>query len=217
MKDSGVEWLGEIPEHWQVLAIKRVATRIQTGSTPPTAQQEYYEDGSVPWFGPSSFGNNVILSTPIKLINEKAIADGVGRLFTKDSVMIVGIGATIGKVGYLDANASANQQITAITPHSKKASGRFLAYQLKGFEPILKGIAPVTTLPILDQQVIGGFFCALPTLKEQLDIAQFLEQALGKLDALTSKVTHSITLLQEHRTALISAAVTGKIDVREEV
>src|SRR5208282_5079043 len=61
MKDSGVEWLGQIPAHWECMAVKRRATRIQTGTTPPTAEPRYFEDGTVDWSGPGSFTEDLLL------------------------------------------------------------------------------------------------------------------------------------------------------------
>lgn len=217
MKDSGIEWLGEIPEHWVSCPIKRVSTSIQTGCTPPTAKERYYEDGTIPWYGPGSFGTNLILSDSAKFLNEIAVREGVARLFDVDSIMVVSIGATIGKVGYLVEPSSSNQQITAIKPNQKILHGKFLAYQLKHFEPVLRGIAPSTTLPIMNQQVVGYLPCAFPPLEEQYNIVAFLDRETHRIKVLLSKVKESIEKLQEYRTALISAAVTGKIDVRKEV
>lgn len=217
MKDSGVEWLREIPEHWAIHSIKRVSTRIQTGCTPPTAEERYYELGTIPWYGPGSFGTNLILSEPTKLLNEDSVREGAARIFAEDSVMVVTIGATIGKVGYLASPASSNQQITAISPNQNEVSGKFLAYQLKRLEPVLRGIAPSTTLPIIDQQELGSLPCALPSLDEQKRIVQYIDLQSQKIDRMVETIRKSIDLLREYRTALISAAVTGKIDVREEV
>lgn len=217
MKDSGIEWLGKIPAHWESFDIKRVVIRVQTGCTPPTTEQRYYENGTVPWYGPGSFGEHVVLSEPVKLLNESAVRDGAARLFAADSVMIVSIGATIGKVGYLVTAASSNQQITAVIPNPKKASGKFLAYQLKRLEPVLRGIAPSTTLPIMDQQEVGVLPCALPSLQEQKRIVEYLDAQTVKIEAMVSRIQYSIDLLREYRTALISAAVTGKIDVQDSI
>ena len=216
MKDSGIDWLGEVPAHWTTCPIKRVSTLIQTGSTPPTARQEYYADGTVPWYGPGSFGANLVLREPVKLLSDAALQDGVARLFSAESILVVSIGATIGKVGYLEAPASCNQQITAVTPNPEKALGKFLAYQLKHLEPVLREIAPSSTLRILDQQKIGYLPCALPPLTEQRGIAAFLDGETRKIDVIIERVNLSIDRLREYRAALISAAVTGKIDVSQE-
>jgi len=217
MRDSGIDWLGDVPEHWEVKRLKRVSKRIQTGCTPPTAQEYYYEDGTISWYGPGNFGDDLILGEASKLINESAIKDGVARLFEAGSTMIVAIGATIGKVGYIDKPATSNQQITAVAPNIAKVSGKFLAYQLKRLEQVLKGIAPNTTLPIMDQQKIGCLVIAIPPISEQQAITDFLDRETSKIDGLIAKVTEAIEKLKEYRTALISAAVTGKIDLRQEV
>ena len=217
MKNSGVDWLGKVPKHWELKRLKRVSKRIQTGCTPPTAQEYYYENGTISWYGPGNFGDDLILGEASKLINESAIKDGVARLFEAGSTMIVAIGATIGKVGYIDKPASSNQQITAVAPNIAKVLGKFLAYQLKRLEQVLKGIAPNTTLPIMDQQKIGCLVVAIPPISEQQAIADFLDRETAKIDALIAKVAEAIEKLKEYRTALISAAVTGKIDVREKI
>jgi type I restriction enzyme S subunit len=65
LKPSDIDWIGEIPEHWSVSLLRRVADRIQTGGTPPTTQTEYYEDGTVSWFGPGSFNHQLVLTEPV--------------------------------------------------------------------------------------------------------------------------------------------------------
>ncbi len=121
---------------------------------------------------------------------------------------------TIGKVGYIQHDASSNQQITALTFDREQIVSKFAAYQLKRLEPVLRGIAPTTTLPILDQSDIGYLPLTVPTLSEQRSIVDHIEQQTAKLDALMAKVRAAIERLQEYRTTLISAAVTGQIDVR---
>jgi type I restriction enzyme S subunit len=217
MKDSGVEWLGEIPAHWEVLALKRRAKRIQTGTTPPTSETTYYEDGVVAWYGPGSFADELPLQAPTKFIAESAVRDGVARVFESGTAVIVTIGATIGKVAFMERAGSCNQQITGVTFDRQRVDARYGAYQLKRLEPVLRGIAPNTTLPILDQEEVGYLPFAIPPDVEQRAIAAFLDHETARIDALIAKVHDAIDRLKELRTALISAAVTGKIDVREEV
>ena len=214
-KPSAVEWLGDIPEHWEVKQVRRIASRVQTGNTPPTSEERYYEDGTVLWFGPSSFDERIILERPVKLINKIAVEDGSARLFKAGTVMIVGIGATIGKVSSIGSDASCNQQITGVTFKEGLAHSVFITYQMKQLEGTIRAIAPSATLAIFDQNKISGLWLAIPPLSEQQAIADYLDKETGKIDALIAKVEAAIDKLNEYRTAIISAAVTGKIDVRE--
>ena len=215
MKDSGVEWLGEIPVHWRIKKLKRWASLVQTGSTPPTSNPLYFEEGTVPWHGPSSFSSDLLLRPATRKVAEGAVRDRVVRIFDEGSTMIVTIGATIGRVGFINEPSSCNQQITAITFNSENVFARYAGYQMKRFEPILAGIAPSTTLPILDRGQIGHLPFFGPPMSEQRAIAAHLDRETAKIDALVAKVREAIDRLKELRTALISAAVTGKIDVRE--
>jgi type I restriction enzyme S subunit len=215
MRDSRVEWLGEIPAHWEVLTLKRRVRRIQTGSTPPTSETWYYEDGVVAWYGPSSFADDLPLQAPVKFLSNRSVTDGVARVFEPGSSVIVTIGATIGKVAYMSQAGSCNQQITGITFDDQRVDARYGAYQLKRLEPVLRGIAPNTTLPILDQSEIGYLRFVVPPMDEQVAVRVFLDCETLRIDDLTNRIRTAITRLHELRTALISAAVTGKIDVRE--
>jgi type I restriction enzyme S subunit len=215
MKDSGIEWLGEVPEHWEVKKLRYITTRIQTGCTPPTSVEEYYDSGTVDWFGPSSFKEALYLTEPVKLINQKAIDDGSARLFSKGTIMLIGIGATIGKIAQITQDASCNQQITAITMKARIVNSDYATYQLKLFEDIIRGIAPSATLAIFDQNKISDLSMAIPPIKEQNEIVGQLMLDIGRADKLEIEVLSSISLLREYRSSLINAAVTGKIDLRE--
>lgn len=217
IKDSGVEWLGKIPAHWQIIPLKRRVKRIQTGSTPPTAEQKYYDNEDVSWYGPGSFSTEIILKNPVKFISRIAFKDGVARLFEAGTTMIVTIGATIGKVGFLEEAASSNQQITAVTFKSQIILPMYGAYQMKRLENVLRRIAPTTTLPILDQQKIEDLPFIHPPYEEQEKIVKYINEETAKIDTLIQKNREVIDKLQEYRIALILAAVTGKIDVRKEV
>jgi len=214
MKDSGVEWLGEVPEHWDIAAVRRYAKRVQTGSTPPTYEERYYEDGTIPWFGPGSFDDMIEVKRPIKKIHESAVSEGVARIFSAGATLIVTIGATLGKVSSLTEASSCNQQITVIEFDPRNVYPRFATYQIKRLEPVLRAIAPRATLPILDQGEIADIILGLPEISEQQAIASFLDNETAKIDTFVTKVQQSIEKLREYRESLISVAVTGKIGVR---
>jgi len=124
-KPSGVAWLGDVPEHWEALTVRRRAKRIQTGGTPPTAEERYYEEGTVPWFGPGSFDDQIVVSQPIKLLNASAVKEGAARMFAAGATMVVTIGATLGKVSSLTEAGSCNQQITVIEFDQRRIHPRF--------------------------------------------------------------------------------------------
>jgi type I restriction enzyme S subunit len=211
-KDSGVEWMGEIPAHWEAAALKRRTRRIQTGSTPPTGETQYYQDGVVPWYGPGSFTEDLPLAEPVKFLSASAVRDGVARKFEARSAVIVTIGATIGKVAFMEYPGSCNQQITAVTFDLRQIFPKYGAYQLKRLEPVLRGIAPNTTLPIVDQEEIGHLPLAVPPASEQEAIAAFLDRETARIDGLVAKKERLIELLQEKRSALLTRAVTKGLD-----
>ena len=213
MKESGIEWIGDMPAKWRVSPVRRAAKRIQTGSTPPTGERSYYEDGEVAWYGPSSFGPTLALGAPPKEISRSALSDGVARLFAPQACLIVTIGATIGKVGQLNHAGSTNQQITAVEFDERVVKPRFASYALKCLEPLIRGIAPNTTLPILSQTVIGGLPIPVPPIIEQSQIAAYIDRRLAEIADLRNRSRKIIERLRERRTALITAAVTGQIDV----
>ncbi|MFZ0827505.1 MAG: restriction endonuclease subunit S [Verrucomicrobiia bacterium] len=217
LKSSGNDWLGDIPVHWEVLTVRRRAKLIKTGGTPPTAEERYYEDGTVPWFGPGSFDDQIVVSQPVKLLNSSAVKEGAARMFAAGATMVVAIGATLGKVSSLTEPGSCNQQITVIEFDERRVHPRFATYQLKRLEPALRAIAPSATLPILDQGEIADIAIGLPPIPEQTAIAEFLDAETARIDDLVAKVETAVERLQEYRTALITAAVTGKIDVRKAV
>ena len=212
MKDSGVEWLGEIPSHWQVMNLKRSA-KIKTGTTPPSENYEYYDDGTVPWFTPGDFTDNLNLTLPSKLITEKALLDNKARIFPQFSIFLVSIGASAGRIGLISQTSSCNQQINSISFH-KHIYPKYGAYFLKSLEHVIYALAPFSTLPIMDQDRTGNLFVLIPTIEEQHKISRFLDQETARIDSIIAKTTESIEKLKEYRSALISAAVTGKVDVR---
>lgn len=214
MRDSGVEWLGQVPEHWTVKPIKWAAKNIQTGSTPPSHEQRFYDDGTLPWYGPSSFCESLPVGEPVKLINELAIKCGVAREFANSTVLVVGIGATIGKSAISHNRCSTNQQVNALTFDSSLILPDFVAFCLRPLETVFRDRALFTTMPIMNQSDLGSYSIPVPPINEQTEITKNLN---SKEEIFTDSISRCETMLntlQERRTALISAAVTGKIDVR---
>lgn len=215
MKDSGIEWLGEIPEHWEVKKLKIIA-RVQTGRTPKiqNSHLDYFENGHLNWFTPADFDKNKELIESRRKIIKNAIEDNEVELFPAYSIYLVSIGATLGKVSFFRECASANQQINIIT-FNEGFNPLFGYYFLVGNKEMITLEADYTTLPILNQSKTKILLFAIPPLSEQQAIVQFIEKENTRIDAKIVETLHATSLLNEYRTALISEVVTGKIKVTE--
>ena len=210
-KPSGVSWLGDVPAHWSVVPLKRVARRIQTGSTPPTSETRFYVDGTIPWYGPGSFGSRLDVGEPAKYVHQSARQEASLRMFPPGTTMVVGIGATLGKSALLPHEGSANQQIIGVVP-TDAVEPEYVAWQMRLAEAPIRGRAPRTTLPIITQSELALIPFLKPPLEEQAEIADFLDRETARIDELVDKKIRLIELLEEKRTALISHVVTKGLD-----
>lgn len=207
-KPSGVEWLGEIPQHWEVKKLKFIINHIQTGTTPSTSNLAFF-NGDINWYNPKDL-NNEILFKAEKSITVVALERREAKLFPKDSILVVGIGATTGKTSYMSDYGSFNQQITGF--HSNDNNNKYLYYLLKTQSILMLSIANYTTLPILNNEFFKSLLLVFPPLSEQEKIAQFLDEKTTKIDKAIEIKQRQIELLKERRQILIHRAVTRGLD-----
>ncbi|MEL2243986.1 restriction endonuclease subunit S [Leclercia adecarboxylata] len=215
MKDSGVEWLGEVPEHWAFVKLKWIATTT-SGSTPNTGEQEkYYADGVYPWVRTTDLNNDILSDIPVK-ITEQALADTACSLLPPGTVLIAMYGGagSIGKHALLSVPSTTNQAVCAILPTDSVIpeflnlfAGFYRPYWMVGAEGTRKD-------PNIGQDHIKELKLPIPPLLEQKLICAQINQKLSQYSVAEDKAFKFTWLLQERRTALISAAVTGKIDLR---
>ena len=215
MKPSGIEWLGQVPAHWKVMPLKYVVG-LRSGGTPSKTNLDYW-DGDVPWASSKDLKLEALSDTQDH-ITVKAVEDGAADLVPTGSLLIVVRGMilihTFPVVKALVPMAI-NQDLKALTPNCK-LNVDFLAWLLRG--------ATRETLGRIDEAAHGtkvlrleawtSMALPIPPIDEQLKIVAAVVKNMGAIDALTTEAQHAIDLLQERRTALISAAVTGQIDVR---
>lgn len=213
MKDSGIEWLDEIPEHWEVVKLKYLSKGIETGSTPNGYDIPLNDDENVyNWFTPGDFEEdyNKVYESKRKLSYEVVENTGT-RLYDPNSVMFVGIGATLGKVAVTDSKFYTNQQLNIIELKDN-VNKFFIAFSLSAFINVSKIIANSATLPILNQQKLGDIQIPIPKLEEQNLLVEYLEKICDNHSNVVSKILNSIELLKEKRTSIISAAVNGELN-----
>ena len=151
MKPSGIEWLGDVPEHWEVLSIRRVSVSVQTGGTPSMVYPATEAEGGQVWYTPGDFGDSLILTTSARMLPSHAVTTGDAKIFPPRSVLIVSIGATLGKVGFSEAASAANQQINAVVPNSRM-DGYFLAYSLSVKAEVMRFLSNASTIGIMNQE-----------------------------------------------------------------
>lgn len=204
LKDSGVEWIGEIPEDWEFIPIKYVA-KIQTGNTPSKADKELYSETGIDWIKT----DNLIGTSGVTEATEKISEYGknVARIAPSFSTLVCCIGS-IGKMGFTTKPVAYNQQINAVTFNSQfihwKYGMYFLASQQEQHEFYQNG----NVLRILNTENQKKIIMTLPALKDQQKIIHFLDRKTTHIDSIIEKTKASIDSFKRYKQALITETVT---------
>ena len=193
MKDSGIEWIGEIPEHWNTSSLRWYVS-IKSGDF--ISQEDIDVEGKIPVIG----GNGLMSYTNKTNCNYKTIA--IGR-----------VGALCGNVHLIRRPSWITDNALFITNLSNKLYIEYLFYVLKALD--LNQYANKTAQPLISGSLVKSRIIPIPPIVEQAAIADFLDQKTAEIDDLITEIKLQIQKLKEYRQSLISEAVTGKIDVRE--
>ena len=213
MKDSGVEWIEKIPETWTKVFLKRGAN-ILTGGTPSKDIERYWDAPTFHWYTPSDFSDDdVVLKDSSRKLDETAIKEHTAKLFPKNSVLIVGIGATLGKVGISLNECSSNQQVNAII-FNPTVLPEYGAYYLLAGKEYIKSQSNAATLPILNQSTMGELQIVVPAIYEQKNIVGFINKKVSVIKESIEDLQIQLSDLKSYKSSLITEAVTGKIDLR---
>ncbi|UPH91066.1 restriction endonuclease subunit S [Synechococcus sp. NB0720_010] len=216
MKDSGVEWLGEVPEHWEVKPMRYTHTK-KSGGTPSKSEERYWLGGEIPWASSKDLKQEKIDDT-IDHITDAAVSEGAAELRPAGMVLICVRGMILAHtlpVSISTVPMSINQDLKALIP-CEGVSVEYLAAMLRGAskEILARVDEAAHGTKVLRMNDFDSFVVAIPPLEEQEEIIQFINQELDAIAALQASSIKSTHLLIERRSALISAAVTGQIDVR---
>lgn len=220
LRVSGIEYLGDIPGHWLVKKLGRLTEKIGSGKTPKGGAETYQSEGVL------LIRSQNVHSTGLKLedavfIDQSTDEDMAGTRVIAGDVLLNITGASLGRCAVAPKDlgrANVNQHVCIIRLRSECALPAFVGHAISS-QPLQSQIFSFeagSSREGLNFQQVRGLFLAVPPLPEQLAIADFLDRETAKIDALVAKVEQAIERFQEYRTALITAAVTGKIDVRQE-
>ena len=219
MKDSGVDWLGKIPKYWHVSKLGYVAKSLQTG---PFGSQlhadEYVEDGT-PLINPSDISKGKITGNPTITVEDAVVARLSRHKLELGDIVIarrgeMGRAGLVGKgnVGWLCGTGSLRARLK-----KEVINPEFLLYQfsMRGVSEYLSLQSVGSTMDNLNTSILGRLWVVVPPLQEQNDIISEIQKVSSRIEKMRSSVTSAISKLQEYRAALITNAVTGKIDVRD--
>ncbi|QND83912.1 Type I restriction-modification system specificity subunit S [Chromobacterium vaccinii] len=215
MKDSGIAWLGEVPAHWEVKPIKYLVS-LQSGGTPSKDQLAYW-DGDVPWASAKDLKTEELFDTTDHLTTY-AIESAAAKLVTVDSALVVVRGMILARcfpVSQIKVEMAINQDLKAVSA-GKEIHPYYLPWLLRGSaEESLRRLDEAGHgTKALRMEAWLSMQLPVPPEHEQVSIFNFIKEKLKEIDGLTAQTERALELLRERRSSLISAAVTGKVDVR---
>jgi type I restriction enzyme S subunit len=222
MKPSGIEWLGDVPAHWEVKPLKYSISKIEQGWSPQCESEPAEADK----WGVLKVGcGNGDRFDPTE---QKALPAGIEPLPNyeiKPGDILMSRGNTLDLVGMATFVEQVRPRLLLcdllyrFQAKPERAESEFLVFSLRSpnvrFQIERAATGASHTMKKIGQGTIREFVIALPPLIEQRSIIRYIKKEIVSLDALTAEAQRAIDLLQERRNALISAAVTGQIDVRQ--
>ena len=214
MKDSGVECLGRVPEHWSCKKIKHIA-RMESGHTPDRKVEAYWVNCEIPWVSLNDTGflkDNDYITDTAYFINELGIQNSSARLLP-ERVVVFSRDATIGRCAITTRPMAVSQHFIAWVC-GEEVSPEYLLLRLKSMTQELERLTFGATLKTIGMPDVKTLVTPVPPKDEQEKIVEHVKTRLIAIDELIDKNKKAVELHRERRSALISAAVTGQIDVR---
>lgn len=212
-KDSGIEWLGEIPEHWEVVKIKHVAEKLIGGGTPDTSISDYWgsdKSNSYLWVSIEDITKSSFIRDTSRRITQKGLEASSAKIIPPFSILY-SIYASLGKIAYSDLPVTTNQAILAIQP-KKEIFYKFLFYILHSTTKNIIMLSSTTTQNNISLLIVQNLKIPLPPIEEQKAIADFLDSKCKQIESFVDKKQKLITLLNEKKQAFINECVTKGLD-----
>ena len=215
MKDSRVDWVGDVPRHWEVGNIRRFAS-MRTGHTPSRSNPEYWIDCDIPWFTLADVwqlrkGQRYLGETN-GTISELGLANSAADLLPAGTVVLSRT-ASVGFTGIMPVAMATSQDYWNWVCRPE-LDPTYLWFQFYAMRPHFASLVQGSTHKTIYQTDAAALKITAPPINEQREIVDYLDQETAKIGALSVKAREMIDIFKERRQALIRAAVTGKIDVR---
>jgi type I restriction enzyme S subunit len=220
MKDSGVEWLGMVPEHWEINRTKWLSTKIGSGKT-PRGGAEIYQDSGILFIRSQNVQFDGLALDDVAFISPEIDADMATSRVVASDILLNITGASLGRCTLVPESlqkANVSQHVCIIRPIKEKIIPQYLNHFLSSSLTqwqIFRSEEGVSREGLNFSQ-IGDIVVLTPSLSDQKKISKFLDEENNQINKMMSKIQVSMEKLREYRSALISSAVTGNIDVRQE-
>ncbi|WP_280538940.1 restriction endonuclease subunit S [Chromohalobacter sp. 11-W] len=214
LKDSGVEWLGEVPEHWEVMRVKHAA-KLESGHTPNKEKAEYW-DGGIPWVSlndSKELARSDYIDETKFSISCLGVSNSSARLLPPRTVVFTR-DATIGVSAITTKEMAVSQHLIAWVCREDAVISEYLLLVFYAMKEELDRYTFGATIKTIGMPDVRSLSMPLPPLPEQKEVVDYVLAERDRLDGLIAEAQKASRLLVERRSALISAAVTGKIDVR---
>jgi type I restriction enzyme S subunit len=210
-KNSQIEWIGDVPSHWESWKISHAFNRIGSGTTPESGNPIYHENGTINWLNTGDL-NDGVLDSCSKKITTKALDDYSSlKLFPTGSLVMAMYGATIGKTAILNFETTTNQACCVFCD-SSIIDLKFLQYWFIGNKEQIINLAIGGGQPNISQNILKDIRVWCPDYSEQGSLTNFLDHKTTKIEHLIAKKEQFIQLLEEERVAVINQAVTKGLD-----
>lgn len=214
MKDSRIEWIGDIPNNWFIVKIKNIAT-TSSGGTPNSSDHSLY-DGDINWMCTYDLEEKPLFESKRK-ITEKGASQIAGSLQTKGTVLVsmYGGSSTIGKTGILECEARTNQAICSIKFDKQYVDNYYGFYYIQSIKNEWMRYAEGTRKdPNISQTIVNEMSFVVPPIEEQKEIVQYLNDKCITIDEIIKKKNTVIKELELYKKSIIYEYVTGKKEVQ---
>jgi type I restriction enzyme S subunit len=210
MKDSGVDYIGKIPNSWEFKKTSQVFTKIGSGTTPSSGSVDYYNDDGEYWVQSGDLNASILRDTK-KRITQKAVLEyPTLKFYEKDSIVIAMYGASVGNLSLIKINATTNQAC-CVLPKTEKINSKFAFYYYLISKDTLISFGQGGSQPNINKELIKSFKILLPSKEIQKEIVKYLDKKTSEINNIISKIEKQIKLLGDYRASLIYHAVTGKM------
>lgn len=215
MRDSGIEWIGEIPEHWDIKKICRISKVVRGASPRPAGDPKYFSsDKGTCWVTVAEItkDEDLYLTSTKEFLTDAGVKQS--QLFIKNTVVLTNSGATLGVPKILALNCCANDGVVIFQRLSNEIEREFLYFYLYSQTYRLREeIKQGSGQPNLNTDIVKNIPITLPKIEEQLSIISFIKELIANQQCAREFIEKQILVIQEYKQTIIANAVTGKIKV----